>query len=179
MSHQHVIFVCTTCGKDSRERDRQTPGDRLLAQLKIEQLQIQNSQNLQSESSLENQSALLTLQPVQCLGVCEKSCAVAFAAAGKRTYLFGNLPAEADQVVATATAVMDCARLYVSQSEGVLSYFERPELLKTRVLARIPPVPVMPAAKVGNGVTGNGVTGNGLVGNGVVGVPVAGGAGCS
>jgi predicted metal-binding protein len=130
------IFVCTSCGKNQPvpESESLSQGDRLLRQLQTE-LQIQPP-----NTSLPLD---LTIQSVQCMGVCEQDCAIALMAPGKRTYLFGNLPTDPTQLEATATAVLTCAQQYQAHPEGTLSYFTRPELLKTRVLARIPALPTV------------------------------------
>ena len=80
------------------------------------------------------------------MGVCERDCAIALVSPSKRTYLFGNLPVDDERLEATTTAVLDCASQYYTKSDGSLSYSERPELLKTRVLARIPPLPAVDQA---------------------------------
>lgn len=77
------------------------------------------------------------------MGVCDHDCVIALVSPSKRTYLFGNLPVDGERLESTATAVVDCASQYHAKSDGSLSYSERPELLKTRVLARIPPMPAM------------------------------------
>lgn len=125
------LFVCTSCGKNRQVQSGDCPsqGDRLLAQLQTQQRHTDPRSDL-------------TIQPVQCMGVCEQDCAIALMAPGKRTYLFGNLPTDPTQLEATATAVLTCAQQYQAHPEGTLSYFTRPELLKTRVLARIPALPL-------------------------------------
>lgn len=132
MNNQHVLYVCTTCGEHSKSVSPNTisqrGGEKLLERL----------QTLHQDWPLRES---FTIQAVKCMGVCERDCAVAFIAEGKRTYLFGNLPTDDSRLEETASAVLDCARQYHTQTEGVLSYFDRPELLKTRVLARIPPLP--------------------------------------
>ncbi|MBM0742442.1 DUF1636 domain-containing protein [Phormidium sp. CLA17] len=127
MNCSHAIFVCTTCGKN--QQNDQSDGDRLFAQLQI-----------RHKTWLLQQS--VSIQPVKCMGVCEQDCAIALVSPGKRTYLFGNLPTDKARIDSTATAVLDCASQYQAKSDGALAYCDRPELLKTRVLARIPPVPL-------------------------------------
>jgi predicted metal-binding protein len=133
MNQPHTIFVCTTCGKN--QQNCQSNGDRLLAQL----------QRLHQAWSLQT---TVSVQAVTCMGVCEQDCAIALVSPGKRTYLFGNLPADEARIESTAAAVLDCASQYHANPEGALAYRDRPELLKTRVLARIPaaPLPQAPQA---------------------------------
>ncbi|NJO78537.1 MAG: DUF1636 domain-containing protein [Cyanobacteria bacterium RM1_2_2] len=132
MNEQHILYVCITCGEQKKktksDEANKRDGERLIEQL----------QTLHQNWELRENFAL---QPIKCMGVCERDCAIAFIAAGKRTYLFGNLPTDDSCLEETASAVLNCAQQYHAQSDGVLSYFDRPELLKTRVLARIPPAP--------------------------------------
>jgi predicted metal-binding protein len=75
--------------------------------------------------------------PVRCMAVCDSACAIAFMGLGKRTYLFGRLPVELDQLEATSQAVYTCARHY-HHSEGIVEHRDRPELLRSRTLVVLP-----------------------------------------
>jgi predicted metal-binding protein len=138
---KHVLYVCTTCAGDFcanvpgshaapsdalPDSSNKRGGERLLEQLQT----LGQTWDLQDTFAIE---------PVKCMGVCERDCAIAFVASGKRTYLFGNLPTANSHLDTTASAILHCASQYYQQPDGTLSYHSRPELLKTRVLARIPP----------------------------------------
>jgi len=125
---QHTMFVCTSCASAHRTKQpiRRSGGERLLEQL----------QTLHQHSPLDT----FSIEAAECLGACEQSCAIALNAAGKYIYLLGNLPVEEEQLVATATAVMTFASQYHAKSDGTISYIKCPELLKKRVLAKIPPL---------------------------------------
>jgi predicted metal-binding protein len=126
----HTLFVCTSCGSAHRTKQaiRRSGGERLLEQL----------QTLHHTSLLE---ADLSIQAADCMGACEQHCTIALSAPGKHTYLFGNLPTDDDHLESTAVAVLDGAKQYHAQSDGSISYIKCPELLKKRVLAKIPPLP--------------------------------------
>jgi predicted metal-binding protein len=130
MESPHILFVCTTCASQYQDRQKigESGGERLIAQLE----NAMQSWELASEFSL---------QPVQCLSTCSHACAIAFMAEEKPTYLFGDLPIAETQITSTATTVLDCAAQYHAHPEGLLTYKERPELLKNKVMARIPPLP--------------------------------------
>ena len=72
------------------------------------------------------------------MSACNRSCAVSFAASGKYTYLFGDLPANEE---ISAAAVLECASQYYAKPDGLLPWSERPEPLKKGIVARIPPLP--------------------------------------
>ncbi len=126
--HQHVMSVCTSCAGAHRTKQaiRRSGGERLLEQLKT----------LLQNSPLE----AFSIQPAECLGACEQDCAIALNAPGKQIYLVGNLPVDDEQLESTAAAVMKFASQYHAKFDGTVSYLKCPELLKKRVLAKIPPL---------------------------------------
>ncbi|MBN3872017.1 MAG: DUF1636 domain-containing protein [Nostoc sp.] len=130
MNHQHIIFVCTSCrsSHQTKEYVAKSGGELLLEKLQT----LYHNWVLQDEFSI---------QPVECMGVCDQACAIAFVSPNKHTYLFGDLPADAECVEKTATAVLDCASQYHTKSDGLLPYAKRPELLRAGAIARIPPMP--------------------------------------
>lgn len=129
MKTQHTLFVCTTCAStwQNGKRVGESGGDKLLASLN----QLHQNWFCQDE---------FTLQPVECMSACSRHCAISFAAIGKYTYLFGDLPVDVETLSETAAAVLDFASLYYSKPDGLLAWSERPEALKKGILARIPPL---------------------------------------
>lgn len=77
---------------------------------------------------------LVEIVPVECLSVCKRVCAVGFAAPGKWTYVYGDLPAET-----AADTILEGARLYAEARDGLIPWKLRPAALKTGVIARVPP----------------------------------------
>jgi predicted metal-binding protein len=74
------------------------------------------------------------------MSACSHACAVAFASEGKYSYLFGDLPSDVDNMATTASAILSCAEIYCDRPDGMLAWKERPEPLKSGVIARIPPL---------------------------------------
>lgn len=70
------------------------------------------------------------------MSACNSPCVVTFAAAGKFTYVFGNLPVDG-----SASAVLECASQYYAIIDRLLPWSERPEPLKKGIVAKIPPLP--------------------------------------
>ncbi|ALB39406.1 MULTISPECIES: DUF1636 family protein [Nostocales] len=122
LNQKHNLFVCTTCGGkwEDGKRVGESKGEQLLKQL----------QQLAADSELHNQ---FSIQGVECMSACSHSCVVAFAAAGKSTYLFGDLPVDN-----STFAILKCASLYYAKADGLLPWSERPEPLKKGILAKIP-----------------------------------------
>jgi len=74
------------------------------------------------------------------MSACSHACVVTFASEGKYSYLFGDLPIDHDNIGKTASAILSCAELYGDRADGMLAWKERPEPLKSGVIARIPPL---------------------------------------
>ncbi|MCT7949287.1 DUF1636 domain-containing protein [Ancylothrix sp. C2] len=124
MQPQHTLFICKTCASVWKDGKRQGKSG---GQEFIENL----TEKYQNWDLREN----FSLVPVECMSACSHACAISFSAPGKYTYLFGDLP-----VNESADAVLECAGLYYSKSDGNLPWSERPEVLKKGIIAKIPPV---------------------------------------
>ncbi len=127
MNPQHCLFVCTTCGSkwEDGRRIGTSEGERLLQELQA----LHRDWDLAVE---------FPIQAVGCMSACSRSCAISFAAAGKHTYLFGDI-APQDPSIALSN-ILDCAEKYYQHPTGVLPWAERPAPLKQGILAKIPPL---------------------------------------
>jgi predicted metal-binding protein len=116
------IYVCTTCkladeaGLETHER----AGARLHRAL---------------SARAGERSASVQIIPVECLSVCKRACTISFAAPGKWTYVYGDLPADTG-----ADVILDGASLYAATSDGLIPWKQRPEALKRGVISRVPPL---------------------------------------
>jgi predicted metal-binding protein len=130
MKTQHTLFICTTCASTWQDGKRigKSGGEALLEQIST----LAKNWELQDN---------FHIQEVSCMSACSRACAVSFTAAGKYTYLFGDLPANTSE---SATAVLECASQYYAKPDGLLPWSERPEPLKKGIVARIPPLPNYP-----------------------------------
>ena len=116
------IYVCTTC-KLADEVGLAAPeraGARLHRAL--------------SALASERQSPVAII-PVECLSVCKRACTISFAAPGKWTYVYGDLPADTG-----AEVILDGAALYTATTDGLIPWKQRPEALKRGVISRVPPL---------------------------------------
>ncbi|MDJ0715149.1 MAG: DUF1636 domain-containing protein [Prochloraceae cyanobacterium] len=122
---KHTLFVCTSCASTWSDGKRvgESGGEKLFKQLS----------SLHQNWELAEQ---FSLEPIACMSACNRPCTVSLTAAGKYTYLFGDLSPET-----AATAVLQCATQYYAKPDGFLPCQERPEPLKKGLLARIPPAP--------------------------------------
>lgn len=78
----------------------------------------------------------VVLRPVQCLSACAKGCAVAVSGGpDKWTYVYGGLdPARHPE------ALLEAVALYADSRDGILPWFETPADIRSRAVARIPPL---------------------------------------
>ncbi|WP_333467003.1 DUF1636 domain-containing protein [Microcoleus sp. herbarium12] len=123
---KHCLLVCTACASvwKNGKREGKSGGQQFMEDLS------KLAQDWEFSDKFE-------IQEVECMSACSHSCAVSFAAAGKYTYLFGDLPANEPESV---EAVLECAGQYYAKPDGLLPWAERPQALKKGVLAKIPPL---------------------------------------
>jgi len=109
-----TLFVCVTC-KAGEDR----PGQALFDAL---------AERLQDEPGV-------ALRAVECLSVCKRPCTVALSAAGKWTYVVGDLDqaSHLDDIVAAA-------RRFAQTADGLVPWRERPIPFRKGVISRTPPL---------------------------------------
>jgi predicted metal-binding protein len=127
MKVKHTMFVCKTCASvwQGGKQVGVSGGEKLLQQL----------QELYQHREFQES---FTIQAVECMSACNRSCVISFAACGKYIYVFGDLSANLS--TSEIAGVLDCAIKYGNHPEGLLPWNERVEPLKKGLLARIHPV---------------------------------------
>jgi predicted metal-binding protein len=112
-----IVSVCTSCrAASSSEAPR--AGEAMLDALAPELL----------DGTMD-----ATLRPVGCLGVCKRPVTIAISAPDGYTFVFGDLgPHDGPAAIASF------ARSYREADYGFVPWAARPELLRTRLVARIP-----------------------------------------
>jgi len=126
-----TVFVCTTCrrqieGENGSEDRFDEPGRALVIRLE----------------ELTKNDPHIAIQPVECLAVCTRPCTVSLVAENKWTYIVGDIDtgAHADDVAAMA-------RAFASSENGIVPWRERPKVFRKGVVARVPPLPDVNAAR--------------------------------
>lgn len=120
---QHTLQICILCrfSETKPERNGLSGGQTLFNQLK---------------DGLEScdEGDYITLQPVRCMGACERSCVVAFTAPNKLTFVLSQLsPTDA------VPELLQFSHQYVACSDGKVPYKERPDAVKKGIHAVLPP----------------------------------------
>ncbi|MDZ8262371.1 DUF1636 family protein [Nostoc sp. ChiQUE01b] len=121
---KHVLFVCQSCHCSFKERPENQPADGTLL---LDQLNTLYTEQFQADE--------LEIQPVGCLGICDRPCAVAFSALHKPTFLFTHLPC-----AESAVALLQFSEVYLSSKTGNISGKHFPDVLRSASIAKIPPV---------------------------------------
>lgn len=132
-SAQDTLLVCVLCqfSQTERERDGISAG-----QLLFNQLQDGLSTCAGGDTDFVDR---IQLQPVRCMGACDRSCVVAFTAANKLTFILSQLsPTQA------ALELLQFSQQYVACADGKVPYKERPNLVKQNIHAVLPPLPTRP-----------------------------------
>ena len=73
--------------------------------------------------------------PVECLSVCKRPCTIALTAAGKWTYVVGDLDPEVH-----VDDIVNMAVRYGLTDDGIVPWRERPQSFRKGVVSRIPPL---------------------------------------
>src|SRR5271168_2814268 len=114
LSAAATLLVCVTCKSDGGPL-----GANLFAAL---------AERLAAEPDI-------ALRPIECLSVCKRPCTVALAAAGKWTYVVGDLTREAH-----VEDIVTAARRYAAAPGGIVPWRERPLPFRKAVVSRTPPL---------------------------------------
>jgi predicted metal-binding protein len=114
---QMTIFVCASCGDKVADPSGTKLIDALAARLPPPEMR------------------LIAIESADCLAVCKRPGTIAFAAAGKWTYVIGDVDAElhADDIIAAAAS-------FAQSANGIVPWRERPQIFRKGVVARIPPI---------------------------------------
>lgn len=134
-SAQDTLLVCVLCQFSSTERERDgiSAGQLLFNQL---QAGLTASEGEAPDLALRDR---IRLQPVRCMGACDRSCVAAFTAANKLTFILSQLsPTQA------APELLQFSQQYVACADGKVPYKERPNLVKQNIHAVLPPLPTQP-----------------------------------
>ncbi|OIP72077.1 MAG: hypothetical protein AUK48_11575 [Oscillatoriales cyanobacterium CG2_30_44_21] len=118
--NQHKLFVCVLCRFSETEKEHEglRGGQHLFNAL---------SEKLEGDDRLE-------VEPVKCMGACDRSCVVAFRGADKYTFIFSDL-----QPLDSAPDVVQFSQQYLEHPTGAVPYQERPEAIKRKLFVILPP----------------------------------------
>jgi predicted metal-binding protein len=122
---QHTLFVCTLCRLPAGSGNISSNGSASADLSDGQHLFNQLSESLAAEPQIQ-------IQPVRCMGVCSRSCVVAFAAAQKLTFIFSELRSQ------SVPELQQFSQQYMSQETGNVPYKQRPAALRSGLVAVLP-----------------------------------------
>ncbi len=122
---QNTLLVCVLCRFSQTEREQEgLSGGQILFN------QLQNG--------LEacEQDNHIDLQPVRCMGACDRACVVALTAPNKLTFILSQL-----SPTNSVPELLQFSHQYAACFDGKVPYKERPEAVKKGIHAVLPPSP--------------------------------------
>jgi predicted metal-binding protein len=121
MADDVEIFVCVSCAPRAENAAHPRPGAVLARSLNARLTELG--------------AAGIRVREVECLAVCKRPSTIAMTAAGKWTYIIGDLLAEehVNDIAASALA-------FQRSANGIVPWQERPVPFRKGVIARVPPL---------------------------------------
>ena len=119
------IVICTTCRVQGTTREQTADGLNLYEAVQEALLVAEGEADGPLGVRLRGQA---------CMSGCNRACTLAFQAPGKQTYYFGDAVCDAEM----AAHVVACGRLHQASPDGTLDRKDRPERLRSGILARLP-----------------------------------------
>ncbi len=118
-----VLRICVTCRQDRSKdvADADRDGARLYRALEAD------ADHLAAKG--------VRLEEVRCLSGCKRACTAVMSGSGKWSYVLCEIDPESDPA-----ALIDYAERYARAEDGQVPWRERPESLRRKTLARIPPL---------------------------------------
>ncbi|MEL6435419.1 MAG: DUF1636 domain-containing protein [Pseudomonadota bacterium] len=133
IARTHRISVCVKCRQPEAYRET-------IMRSRPQPVGLEIIDGLREALSGRSSADLFELETVECMAGCDRPCTVAYHAAGKATYLFGDIvPGD------TVEALADFADQYAALDDGWCSSTERPKALAGKTLARVPAISVFAA----------------------------------
>ncbi len=122
-----TLFICSRCrvSRKEKEIDGHRGGALLYEAL---------------TSSMKLRQIPVKVMVVECLSACDRHCVAAFSGRGKVTWVFGDLPVNEEDIGESIQALKDFSGQFASSRDGFFERKERPYLLQSGILARIPPL---------------------------------------
>ncbi|WP_448562539.1 DUF1636 domain-containing protein [Trichothermofontia sp.] len=124
---QETLLVCILC--QSSQTEARQPG---LSEGQVLFNQLQNGLKTGSE-------ACIRLQPVRCMGACDRACVVAFMAPNKLTFILSQLSPSN-----SVPDLLEFSHQYITALDGKVPYKDRPATIKQKIHAVLPALPTNP-----------------------------------
>ena len=116
-----IISVCITC-KDDKENIFKTRGGKRLSEEVLSKIK-----------KIDN----IKFREVSCMSQCKRACVFSITAENCFTYVFGDMdPGKENHV----DELLNLISIYSSSEEGFMRRRDRPEIFRSNILGRLPPI---------------------------------------
>ena len=116
-----ILSVCLTCNNTTEENSKTQTGQILASNLKDT---FKDEQNL-------------TLRGVNCMSNCKRSCIISLTAENCFTYVFGDVDPKNHEYI---NSLKELIISYNKSPEGFLRRRHRPEIYRSNIVGRFPPI---------------------------------------
>ena len=118
-----IVFICLSC-KDSLVKTNIERGGKRFSELFMKNIK-------------QKKVGGLKVRGVNCMSQCKRSCIISLTDKNSFTYIFGDIkPSKLEYV----ESLLDLILIYNSSSDGFLRRSDRPELFRSNILGRLPPI---------------------------------------
>lgn len=125
---QETLLVCILCrfSQTEQEREGMSGGQFLFNQLQEKLKPLEEAEQI-------------NLQPVRCMGACDRACVVTFTAPNKLTFILSQL-----SPTHSVSDLLEFSHQYIAAPDGRVSFKERPATIRQNIHAVLPPLPTHP-----------------------------------
>ena len=116
-----TLSICLSC-RDGREEIYMTRGGRRFAK------------KLLNKNLLKKQ---VNLRGINCMSYCKRACTISLTAKKSFTYIFGDIDPENSEY---SESLIELVSKYSLSSDGFLRRRDRPLLIQSSILGRLPPI---------------------------------------
>ena len=116
-----ILSVCITC-KDNKESIFKTRGGKRLSEEVLSKIK-----------KIDN----IKFREVSCMSQCKRACVFSITAENCFTYVFGDMDPSKENYV---NELLNLISIYSSSEEGFMRRRDRPEIFRSNILGRLPPI---------------------------------------
>ena len=116
-----IISVCITC-KDDKENIFKTRGGKRLSEKVLSKIK-----------KIDN----IKFREVSCMSQCKRACVFSISAENCFTYVFGDIDPSKKSYL---DELINLISIYSSSEEGFMRRRDRPEIFRSNILGRLPPI---------------------------------------
>ena len=120
LEKKSILSVCISC-RDNRENKYKLRGGNRFSRMLQKSIRKKN----------------LILREVKCMGQCKRACIVSLTAEDSFTYIFGDVDPNQTKY---AQELLELVSIYSKANEGFMRRRDRPDLFRSNILGRLPPI---------------------------------------